>query len=158
MTVKSIFGFTLLLFFSPLYSQDFSIGLASSQDSVKFKIFTFMNSYNFNKEPIIINTEPEYKDALERSGSQAELWVDFDKETVVAFNYRGMDCHSRFRFAMLDDSINMRRSFNITIIYGGCRAGGHSYDSWLIMPKLPEGFTFLIKEYKLDSDPEEKTE
>lgn len=138
----------LILVCCPAYAQDTT---ADSLDGgLSFRAFDFKNSFAFNRGNKIINSDSAYKELLERMPYKVELLIDFDKNTLVCFNYRGIDCHSTFRFKLEADDINKQFVYNIYIFYGGCRAGGYSYDRWSVIPKLPDDYTFIVKTHTID--------
>lgn len=76
--------------------------------------------------------------------------IDFDKNTLVLFSYHGVDCHSRFRFGFGENDYLKSYFIRLTIFYGGCRAGGRYYDTWALIPKLPDGYEVYISERVID--------
>ena len=66
--------------------------------------------------------------------------IDFTKKTLLLLPVHGVDCHSTFRIYPKLDSAAKTFTVNVDVIYGGCRAGGHYYSRWYLIPRLPEEF------------------
>ena len=71
--------------------------------------------------------------------------IDFSSHTLVAFNYSGVDCHSTFDFKLTKYPEQKKWIYTVYVYDGGCRAAGGFYTQWAVIPKIPEGFTFTLK-------------
>jgi len=76
------------------------------------------------------------------------LNVDLSKHTLISYSARS-DCHMRLRVKAFRSDTEKKYLVILNNIYGGCRAGG-SREGWLILDKMPEGFTLEMKEVKVD--------
>jgi hypothetical protein len=122
----------------------------SLDGGLKYKAFDFKDGSAFNGEPVVIRNAGEYKKLLEETPYKVELLIDFEKNTLVCFSYAGTDCHSTFRFKLERDDINKQFVYNVYIFYGGCRAGGHNFDRWSVIPKLPDDYSFTVKSHRIN--------
>lgn len=67
--------------------------------------------------------------------------INFTENALALVAYSGVDCHSGFIISFLKDPLNKKFVFDISIMYGGCRAGGLNFTKWALIPKLPKDFT-----------------
>lgn len=135
---------------------DFYSGIDDTSDKRLQLLNVTDGKYYMNYDKMFIF---EYKNDLNRfldsTGIEAPAkWdgeeIDFNKNTLVLFSYHGMDCHSKFRFGFGENDFLKSYFIRLTIIYGGCRAGGRFYDRWALIPKLPEGYEVYISQRVID--------
>lgn len=70
--------------------------------------------------------------------------IDFSESVLALVAYSGVDCHSGFIISFLKDPANKRYVFDISVMYGGCRAGGKNYTKWALIPKLPADYSIYF--------------
>jgi hypothetical protein len=76
------------------------------------------------------------------------LNVDFAKQTLVGWSARS-DCHMQVRIKTFRSDSEKKYLVIVNNIYGGCRAGG-SRSGWLVLDKIPAGYTLDVKEVRVD--------
>lgn len=76
------------------------------------------------------------------------LNLDLTKQTLVGYSV-GSDCHMQVKIRTYRSDREKKYLTIINNIYGGCRAGGWR-SGWIILDKLPDGFTLEVKEVKVD--------
>ena len=70
--------------------------------------------------------------------------VDFTENALVLLAYSGVDCHSGFIIRLVNDRKNKLYVFDISVMYGGCRAGGMNYTRWALVPRLPKDYSIMF--------------
>jgi hypothetical protein len=139
------------------YSNDFYSVYDDSTDK-RFQLLNQVDTkyYLFNKKNFFVF---EYKNDLNRfidstGVTEPIRWdgqgIDFNKNSLVLFKYHGVDCHSRFKFGFGENDDLKTYFIRISILYGGCRAGGRYYETWALIPKLPEGYEVNISRLVID--------
>lgn len=73
--------------------------------------------------------------------------IDFTQSALALVAYSGVDCHSGFIISFIKDPANKRYVFDISVMYGGCRAGGKNYTKWALIPKLPKDYTIILRSH-----------
>jgi len=90
--------------------------------------------------------------ALRRDARCAESikGLDFDhtKHTLIGWSARS-DCHMSVRSKVFRSEKEKKYLVIINNIYGGCRAGG-SRSGWIVIDKMPAGYTLEMKEVGVD--------
>ncbi|MEO6393065.1 MAG: hypothetical protein ABIP75_14550 [Pyrinomonadaceae bacterium] len=76
------------------------------------------------------------------------LDLDLSKQTLVGYSVGG-DCHMHVRIRTYRSDKDKKYLTIINNIYGGCRAGG-GRSGWIILDKMPDGYTLVVKEVKVD--------
>jgi hypothetical protein len=149
---KLYFLFFILFPFSIGYSQPASPFIKADSNLIyygnantKFYYITNDTFFFTNKNDVI-----KFTDSTQ---SQLPLdldKIDFSKGKLLLLPYHGVDCHSKFKFSTSLDSISKSFTVNTDIIYGGCRAGGHYYTSWFLIPKLSEDYKIVFTSHIID--------
>ncbi len=81
--------------------------------------------------------------------------IDYNENALTLVAYSGEDCHSGFIFSLLNDPRNFQYVFDLSVMYGGCHAGGKNYTKWALIPKLPEDYSIILYRhvvYERDSE------
>lgn len=95
--------------------------------------------------------EAKLKPLLERKECAEELKtlnIDFVKHTLIGWSAHS-DCHMQVRTKVFRSDTEKKYLVVINIIYGGCRAGG-SRSGWIVVDKIPDGYTLDMKEVRVD--------
>lgn len=128
----SIIPLKLIGFNQHIYQFD-SLTFFDNSDSIK----SFLERVNGNPYQKSLS-EPDYSA------------IDFSKNAVILYVYRGGDCHSKFDIKMFDDTDTREYKLVVKVIYGGCRAGGHTYLNWAMIPKPPPDYKVTYHTYMYD--------
>ena len=76
--------------------------------------------------------------------------LNFDHKTQTLIHYSaGGDCHMRLRTKIFRSDTDKKYLLVINNVYGGCRAGG-SREGWMVIDKIPEGYSLIISEVPVD--------
>lgn len=90
--------------------------------------------------------------ALRKDAKCAEsikaLNVDHTKHTLIGWSAHS-DCHMGVRTKIFRSETEKKYLVIINNIYGGCRAGG-SRSGWIVIDKIPKGYSFEMKEVRVD--------
>jgi len=95
--------------------------------------------------------EAKLKPLLQRkecADSLKDLKVDFAKHSLIGWDAHS-DCHMGVRTKVFRSDTEKKYLVIVNNIYGGCRAGG-SRSGWIVIDKIPEGYTFDMKEVRVD--------
>jgi hypothetical protein len=90
--------------------------------------------------------------ALRKDAKCAEsikaLNFDHTKHTLIGWSAQS-DCHMSVRSKVFRSETEKKYLVIINNIYGGCRAGG-GRSGWIVIDKIPEGYSFEMKEVRVD--------
>lgn len=81
------------------------------------------------------------------------LNVDLAKQTLITYHARG-DCFIRVTAGVFRDDAAKKYTVRIKNIWGGCRAAG-AFQGWLMIEKVPPGYTVDFVETKVNGLREE---
>jgi hypothetical protein len=98
-----------------------------------------------------IYDEAKLKPLLEKPECAEEikaLKVDFARHTLVAWSAHS-DCHMGAATKVFRSDTDKKYLVITNIIYGGCRASG-SRQGWIVLDKIPAGYTLEMKEVRID--------
>lgn len=107
-------------------------------------------SYGCYRENGIIDEE-KHKTIADKNCSELYklLKIDFAKHTLIGYGAGG-DCFLRVKAAVFRSDESKKYTVRIKNYWGGCRAGG-SFQGWLVIEKIPPGYTIDFVETKVDS-------
>lgn len=74
--------------------------------------------------------------------------LDLSRQTLVGYSVGG-DCHMRVSIRTFRSDRDKKYLTIINNIYGGCRAGGWR-SGWIVLDKMPAGYTLEVKEVRVD--------
>lgn len=74
--------------------------------------------------------------------------LDLSRQTLVGYSVGG-DCHMRVSVRTFRSDRDKKYLTIINNIYGGCRAGGWR-SGWIILDKMPAGYTLEVKEVRVE--------
>ncbi len=97
-----------------------------------------------------LNNVNEFVDSTKSSPPFGLDKIDFNKNSLVLFNYHGGDCHAKFKFRYTKDDEAKVLTVKIFDYYGGCRAGGRDFTNWAVIPKLPEDYKVEVRRIMVD--------
>lgn len=104
---------------------------------------------------LIFKSKYDAKKFIDSSGSSFPLKfkdIDFEKNSLILISYSGGDCHAKFRHYTVNNEYSKIFTVCVDVIYGGCRAGGRFFNTWAMIPKLPDDYQLKFSTKMLDRD------
>ena len=161
--MKKIFYFLLLILLPALsytniiaQPKEFASYILRDSLDTNIQVLNFSNTKFFHLKDSIIYSFTSKTDVEKFADSTSSIFpvrldeIDFEKNTLVLMIFSGVDCHSKFRLHYHKDDEAKTVTLGVSVIYGGCRAGGRYFTTWTLIPKLEEGYVLKGRERILE--------
>lgn len=143
--------YLLLLFLSIPFSKTFSqlefTAFARSDSNLTYAGFANTKFYYITSDTFLFTNKADvtkFTDSTKSTQPHTINKIDFSKKALLLLPYNGVDCHSRFNFYADTDTTAKTFTVHTDVIDGGCRAGGHYYTAWFLIPKLPDDYKLIF--------------